>query len=159
MNSHSHGFTLIELMMVIAILGILMAVALPAYQDYTTRAQIAEGLSLAAELQPSVRDYYVQRGEFPADNAAAGVPDPEYLLGNYVQGIEVADGAIHVRFGHKINLAAKDKVLSIRPIVVDGSPASPISWVCGGSEVPPRMSAAGENRTDVPSQLLPSTCR
>jgi type IV pilus assembly protein PilA len=159
MKAREQGFTLIELMIVIAILGILMAVAIPAYNDYIIRAKIAEGLGLAAELQPSIRDYYKDRGGFPADNAAAGVPEPEYLLGNYVKGIQVADGAIHVIFGHNVGKVMEGKVLSIRPIVVDGSPASPISWICGSTQVPPRMSAMGEDRTDVPPPYLPSSCR
>src|SRR5262249_4644248 len=94
----ARGFTLIELMIVVAIIGILASIAIPAYQDYTTRAQVAEGLVLINELKPSINEYYKERGVFPKNNELAGVPAPEHLLGQYVSGITVEDGVMHIRF-------------------------------------------------------------
>jgi type IV pilus assembly protein PilA len=153
------GFTLIELMIVVAIIGILAAIAIPAYSDYTIRAQVTEGLVLINELKPSINEYYKDRGRFPRDNELAGVPAPEHLLGQYVSGVTVADGAMHIRFGNKVNARVKDQILSVRPLYVTASPASPISWNCGYSALPDGMSAAGEDRTNVPSKFLPSSCR
>ncbi|MEO0366849.1 MAG: pilin [Pseudomonadota bacterium] len=156
---HHRGFTLIELMIVVAIIGILAAIAIPAYQDYTIRAQIVEGLTISQELKFSIRDTYKDRGTFPTDNDDAGIPAPEHLIGNYVQRIELENGALHVTYGHFVNNFIQDKVLSIRPLYVTANPTSPISWNCGDREAPPGMTAAGENRTTVARQYLPGTCR
>ncbi|MEO0997473.1 MAG: pilin [Pseudomonadota bacterium] len=154
-----NGFTLIELMIVIAIIGILASIAIPAYQDYTIRAQVAESFSITSELKPSIRDYYKDRGRFPADNAAAGVPKPRHLLGSYVAGVEVAAGAMHVEFGNYVNTHLDGLLLTIRPIFVSESPTSPISWICGQREPPEGMTAAGDDRTTVQPKHLPSACR
>lgn len=153
------GFTLIELMIVVAIIGILAAVALPAYQSYTVRAQIAESIVIVEELKSNVSDYYKFKGYFPKDNSASGAPKPEFLQGNYVSKITIEEGAFHVTLGNKVNIAVKDKVLTIRPIVVKGSPASPFSWVCGGGSIPEAMEAKGLNKTTIPNEFLPANCR
>ena len=154
-----HGFTLIELMIVVAIIGILAAIALPSYQSYTIRAQIVEALTLATELKDDIREVYKHTGRFPADNRAAGLPAAKHLLGNYVEGIDVADGAMHVRLGNKVNKLVAGKVLTIRPLIVTENPGSPISWNCGYSEPPKGMKAMGKNRTSVGRQFLPYSCR
>lgn len=155
----ARGFTLIELMVVIAILGILMAIALPAYQDYTIRAQVAEGISMTGELKLRIVEFQRNRGRFPRDNSNAGVALPEHLIGNYVDRIDVADGALHVRYGHRVNDQVKGKILSIRPSFVTAAPDSPLSWVCGRAEAVPGMSAAGADRTTLEDRFLPSSCR
>lgn len=153
------GFTLIELMVVVAIIGILASVAIPSYSSYTIRAQVAEALMLVDELKPSIRDYYKERGAFPEDNEVAGVPAPQYLLGQYVAGIDVDNGAMHVHFGNKIHSRLTGLTLTIRPVYVTDNPTSPIAWNCGPSPVPGGMSAAGDDLTDVAAQFLPSVCR
>ena len=159
MKRNHKGFTLIELMIVVAIIGILAGVAIPAYQTYTTRAQVTESLVIVGELKSSIAEHYKYKGAFPENNLHAGLPEATQLLGNYVKGIELEAGAFHVTFGNKAYKALEDKVLTIRPIVVTGSPASPFSWVCGTSEIPDGMEAVGTNRTDVDQSLLPAACR
>lgn len=153
------GFTLIELMIVVAIIGILASVALPSYTSYTTRSKLVESIALMQELQPSIVEYYKERLSFPADNKHAGVPEAKYLIGNYVKSITVSNGAIHAELGNKIGAPLVGKILSLRPIVVTGSPASPISWICGKSLAPEGMEAVGEDKTDIPDEFLPGGCR
>ncbi|HFC7173035.1 TPA: pilin, partial [Neisseria meningitidis] len=95
MNTLQKGFTLIELMIVIAIVGILAAVALPAYQDYTARAQVSEAILLAEGQKSAVTEYYLNHGEWPANNSSAGVAtSPSDIKGKYVQKVEVNNGVI-----------------------------------------------------------------
>ncbi len=153
------GFTLIELMIVVAIIGILASIAIPAYQDYTIRAQATEAFSIASELKGPIQEYRKERGRLPADNAAAGVPDADKLIGNYVTRVEVVNGAINVTFGNFANKQIEGQVVTLQPIVVIGSPASPMSWRCGYHGVPKGMEAVGENRTNLDRRYLPSSCR
>jgi type IV pilus assembly protein PilA len=153
------GFTLIELMIVVAIIGILAAIALPSYQDYVVRAQVTEAITLSSELKARVLEHYRARGRFPADNADGGMPRPEQLIGNYVDRIDVENGALHARLGNRINSALAGKVLTLRPIVVTGSPLSPVSWTCGNAPAPQGMEAVGENKTSLDARVLPAACR
>ena len=155
----NQGFTLIELMIVVAIIGILAAIAIPAYQDYTIRAQVVESFSISGELKLSIKDYYKNRGTFPTDNESAGVPAAEHLIGNYVTRVDVVDGAMHVEFGNYVNSNISGKVLTIRPQIVSANPTSPISWACGYHVPPDGMEAVGEDRTNVENRFLPSACR
>ncbi|ENS6391372.1 pilin, partial [Neisseria gonorrhoeae] len=95
MNTLQKGFTLIELMIVIAIVGILAAVALPAYQDYTARAQVSEAILLAEGQKSAVTEYYLNHGIWPKDNTSAGVASPaSNIKGKYVQKVEVNNGVV-----------------------------------------------------------------
>ncbi|HGN7014542.1 TPA: pilin [Neisseria gonorrhoeae] len=94
MNTLQKGFTLIELMIVIAIVGILAAVALPAYQDYTARAQVSEAILLAEGQKSAVTEYYLNHGEWPKDNTSAGVASASKIIGKYVKQVEVKNGVV-----------------------------------------------------------------
>ncbi len=155
----SRGFTLIELMIVVAIIGILAAIAIPAYQDYTIRAQVVEAFSLASELKGSIQEFRKERGRMPANNAEAGVPEPQYLIGNFITRIEVRNGVLTMQFGNNANALLKDKLLSLQPLVVMGSPSSPMSWRCGLRAIPNGMEAVGDNRTDLDRKFVPASCR
>lgn len=156
----SRGFTLIELMIVVAIISILAAIAIPAYQDYIIRAQTTEAFSLASFAKPKVTDYFQRFGRFPADNRAAGLPSASSILGHYVGSVSVDNGVINVRFRDKdINRALQGQVLSMRPLLVTGSPQSPMAWTCGDGGAPSGMEAIGTNRTTLKPTFLPTSCR
>lgn len=121
------GFTLIELMMVVAILGILVAIALPAYQDYTKRTYVSEGLSVAAGAKSSVSEYYGTNGVWPADNSATGIAAPSELRGNAVSQVSVATGVITIQFNNKVD----NQTLTMSPTATSGA----IRWTCSGGSL------------------------
>lgn len=94
MKAIQKGFTLIELMIVVAIIGILAAIALPAYQDYTARAQMSEAMVLADGQKGAVTEFYADRGVMPANNAAAGISAASDISGKYVASVNIASGVI-----------------------------------------------------------------
>ncbi|EMT4318516.1 pilin, partial [Neisseria gonorrhoeae] len=114
MNTLQKGFTLIELMIVIAIVGILAAVALPAYQDYTARAQVSEAILLAEGQKSAVTEYYPNNGEWPENNDKAGVASPADIKGKYVESVTVANGVVTAQMKPSgVNNEIKDKRLSL----------------------------------------------
>jgi len=159
MHTHHRGFTLIELMIVIAILGIGAGLAMPSYQDRVIRAQVAEGLALADMAKQAVAAQHTRSGTLPLDNAAAGLPPADRIVGNYVSGLLVEGGAVQISFGQLSNRNLAGKVLTLRPATVPGYTQVPIAWVCGLASVPPKMRAQGNNRTTLPIPHLPVDCR
>ncbi|HEZ9193097.1 TPA: pilin, partial [Neisseria gonorrhoeae] len=128
MNTLQKGFTLIELMIVIAIVGILAAVALPAYQDYTARAQVSEAILLAEGQKSAVTEYYLNNGEWPKDNTSAGVASASDIKGKYVKSVTVTNGVVTAQMKPSgVNNEIKDKRLSLWGRRENGS----VKWFCG----------------------------
>ena len=130
------GFTLIELMIVVAIVGILAAVALPAYQDYTNRAKMVEVLSFAASGKTAVAEYYQSEGKLPLDNEAAGMAPATEITSKYVTSVEVEDGVITTTIQGTGVTGLDDSTIILAPMegdttteVADGY-SGPITWTC-----------------------------
>ncbi|WP_118887739.1 pilin [Neisseria meningitidis] len=159
MNTLQKGFTLIELMIVIAIVGILAAVALPAYQDYTARAQVSEAILLAEGQKSAVTEYYLNHGEWPSDNSAAGVASSSTIKGKYVEKVEVKNGVITAEMKSSgVNKEIQGKKLSLWAKRQDGS----VKWFCGQPVTRAANAVAAANgKTDdkINTKHLPSTCR
>lgn len=156
---NNNGFTLIEIMVVVAIIAILALMALPTPDPAISRKQVAESLELIEDYKKLIAFYHKSAKVFLKDNKEAGIPPADKLLGNYVDRIDLENGAFHVHFGNKAHANIKNKTLSVQPIIVKGSPESPISWICGKAVVPVGMQAIGENRTNVDVKDLPLQCR
>ena len=119
------GFTLIELMIVVAIIAILAAIALPAYQDYTIRTQVSEGQSLMGGAKNGVMDFWSERGRFPASNTSAGVSPPTSIVGSYVTQVEITTGGVVVAtYGRKVNQKVTGGTCRITPTDAGGS----VTW-------------------------------
>ncbi|EMT4077068.1 pilin [Neisseria gonorrhoeae] len=158
MNTLQKGFTLIELMIVIAIVGILAAVALPAYQDYTARAQVSEAILLAEGQKSAVTEYYLNNGKWPANNGNAGVASPADIKGKYVESVTVANGVVTAQMKPSgVNNEIKDKRLSLWGRRENGS----VKWFCG--QPVKRDAGADDVKADgtkkIETKHLPSTCR
>ncbi len=143
MTRNQQGFTLIELMIVIAIIGILAAIAIPAYQDYTVRAKVTEGLNLAGGAKTAVAETYQSNGKFPITNASAGLAPSASITGKYVASVAVgASGVITATFGTNLggNPTANSTTLILTPTATSGS----ITWKCSGTAA---------------NKYLPANCR
>ncbi|HID8711422.1 TPA: pilin [Neisseria meningitidis] len=160
MNTLQKGFTLIELMIVIAIVGILAAVALPAYQDYTARAQVSEAILLAEGQKSAVTEYYLNHGKWPGGNSDAGVASSTDIKGKYVQSVTVANGVITATMASSnVNNEIKGKKLSLWAKRQNGS----VKWFCGQpvarAAKDDTIKAATDTTTNINTKHLPSTCR
>ena len=159
MRTRLRGFTMMELLAVVAVIAILATLSLPTYLDRIVRDQIKGDLPLADIAKKPIAASWLSVQSFPADNAAASLPPADKIVGNYVSAVAVENGAIHIAFGNRANHAIAGKTLSLRPAVVEDAPVVPIAWVCGYAEAPDKMSVHGRNLTDVPELLLPVECR
>ena len=163
MKTMQKGFTLIELMIVVAIIGILAAIAIPAYQDYTIRAQVSEGLTLAAAAKAAVAEYYLNTGEAPVNRSEAGMAGVATdTFGKYVSGVEVANGVITITYnGDDVNQNIAANTVELIPFL---SGDDSVTWVCQGVDAvsePTGSTAMGDSggSADLPAQYLPGACR
>ena len=154
----NEGFTLIEMIVVMALMAILLTLSIPQKTGKISKAYIQQSLKLIDDYKPLVVLYYRAQGEMPESNEELGIPEPERIIGNYVTEITLEDGAFHFTFGNKIQEPLKERILTIRPIYVEDSLLSPVSWVCGYDSIPEGMTAGGENLTDIEQQYLPIIC-
>ena len=172
MKTLQKGFTLIELMIVVAIIGILAAIAIPAYQDYTIRAQVSEGLTLASDIKAGVAEYMAQTGSWPLDLAEAGVSSAggaANKASRYVESIDVVTGTIQIIYGRDANAkihnttSANDR-LDLQPYV---NANGDVVWQCGNANAPaaPATDDPGDgtpstaNATTLLDKHMPSSCR
>lgn len=142
MKNHEKGFTLIELMIVVAIIGILASIAVPAYQSYSVRAQVAEGMNLAGPVQFAIAEYWYDNGNFPADNSDAGISAAGSFAGNYVTGISANGADVEITFGNKASIQIANEIVVLRAIPSNGS----INWDCASGGA-------------IANELLPQLCR
>ena len=171
MNKLQQGFTLIELMIVVAIIGILAAIAIPAYQDYTIRAQVSEGMSLAAAAKAAVAEDFLNEGAAPTNRLDAGMTATlTDTQGKYVQSVDVANGTIIIMYGNESNAQINGMTLGLTPYE---SADMSVIWKCGGAPVPAGstglMGATGGVNAAIQNdgtlavaatmQYLPSACR
>jgi len=133
------GFTFIELTVVVSIIGILAAIAIPNFRAYRSRAAASEGYSLFQSVKENISQFYDQTGRWPADNTEAGVPLPELIRGKQVESITVNKGAVRVRFLKDSQAYSTIKDMRFYPVVAKNNLTGPVSWISKKSQIQPWM--------------------
>lgn len=161
MKNSNKGFTLIELMIVVAIIGILAAMAVSAYQTYTIRAQVAEALVFAADAKVPIADAYHNTGLAPVNREAAGMSAaPTASAGNYVSSVDIVDGRLDIQFGQNSHQAIFGQRLSVTPYISTGAS---FIWRCGFAPAPANADllpgGADHANPTIEERYLTSACR
>ena len=155
LTTSQKGFTLIELMIVVAILGILSAIAIPAYQNYSIRAQVTEGLSLSGGWKTAITEFYATNGAWPSQSDLSGTVQAG---GNYASNVTVNTGVIQITYGGSAHLAIAGATLTLVPYTNDNGD---ILWQCGWAAPPAASTLASgaiAGGTTLAPQYLPSSC-
>jgi type IV pilus assembly protein PilA len=153
------GFTMIEMLMVLAVVAVLALMSIPSITDRLVREQIGAALPLADIVKPPIASSWASLLTFPTDNADAGLPPPNKIVSNLVSSVTVRADDIDIVFGNNVNGTIKGKTLTLRPAVVADAQVVPIAWICASAAVPDQMTAHGDDRTNIPPNLLPVACR
>jgi type IV pilus assembly protein PilA len=161
MKRNNNGFTLIELMIVVAIVGILASLAISAYQTYTVRAQVAEGLLMGAAAKDPVIEGFHETGIAPAGRVEAGMsPNPTDTRGKFVSQVAIINGRVEVTFGHDVHQDAFGTKLTLTPYRAG---TSSFVWQCGYAPKPANavllQNGDPHGGTDIDPRYLPATCR
>jgi type IV pilus assembly protein PilA len=157
MRQNTKAFTLIELMIVIAIIGILAALAIAAYQTYTVRSQVSEGIAFASGAKVPIVDAYSRNRVLPASRIEAGMsPDPADSSGTYVTRLDIVNGRIDITFGNRAHPDIAAQTLSLTPYLANDNA---IVWRCGNASPPPGTELVEHLAPSVDSRYLPSSCR
>ena len=166
MTKHQTGFTLIELMIVVAIIGILASLAVSAYQTYTVRAQVAEAINMGAGAKAPVIDAFNNTGEPPAGREEAGMSAlPTDTFGTYVRQVDIDDGRVDITMGHRVHADISGLIIRFTPYMT-ASGSGTIIWRCGEAPMPAGAELLSGSSitsvylpTEVPPRYLPATCR
>jgi type IV pilus assembly protein PilA len=157
------GFSFIELLIVVVVIGILITLTIPGVKETAMRKQVKAGLELAEVAKKGVNAFYGATNPLapalPADNAEAGLPPPDKIVGEFVTSVTVKNGAITVLFGNNAGKSIEGRKLSLRPAIVPGYPNVPPAWICNEVAVPGNMTLMGANETNIPMEWLPVECR
>lgn len=159
MTRSQAGFSLIELLMVVIIVGILIAMTIPGIKESSMRKQVKEGLPLADVAKKGVGTYYALTSAMPENNEKAGVPPADKIIGNFNTAVTVKDGAVTLTYGNNAGKSLEGKLVTLRPAIVPGYPQVPITWICHDVAIPFNMEVRGENATNIPKEWLPVECR
>lgn len=165
----TQGFTLIEMLIVIAIIAIMSMLAIPSLIPDLTRKQVEESLAKIERYKPMIQANHQLRAALPGitenqlfpihNNDIAGMPKADEIIGNYIDKVTVKDGVITLHFSKNADKKLQGKLLSVQPTYVKGSYNQDLDWSCGYKKIPDGKTAAGHNETNIENKFLPAKCR